>query len=337
MKYNYPVKYALMPIYEMNGWNKGLNSIEPNYEIIGYIVSKCFLIKSSVEYKADGTSKIIYDVVFPYQLSDYRTMIWSKVDPVTNIYNENLNVTSVDCVFSSLKEAKEECETKNNEIIDSLITCALLRPVKSQQEVDNIINNITFEYNDRMSIYRLLELDINKNTEYMSSKEIPKFHKLIEVENGFVKLIPISIYDYITMFENKKFIACNITDEEYDIITKELGTKSFDKIDFIKNRYLLQKKDKRINITDYSKNVVYRHDGIEGIMNFAQDGEVYYLDENMHLYCNENTDDYKMDNSIDPNEFKTVIYTTEKFKDIINAYRGANSIDISEYVRKIQS
>ena len=40
MKYNYPVKYAAMPIIEQVGWSQGLNELERNYDVICYIVSK---------------------------------------------------------------------------------------------------------------------------------------------------------------------------------------------------------------------------------------------------------------------------------------------------------
>ena len=54
MKNNYPIKYAAMPIYEQTGWTHGLNALERNYDVVAYIVSKCYLISERKEYERNG-------------------------------------------------------------------------------------------------------------------------------------------------------------------------------------------------------------------------------------------------------------------------------------------
>lgn len=67
MKYNYPIKYAVMPIYEQVGWCNGLNDLERKYEIVYNIVSKCYVMKMKLLIIfATGKSEKRYDVVFPY-------------------------------------------------------------------------------------------------------------------------------------------------------------------------------------------------------------------------------------------------------------------------------
>ena len=47
MKINYPVKYALMPIIEQVGWTHGLHELERDYDVVYYVVSKCYLINDT--------------------------------------------------------------------------------------------------------------------------------------------------------------------------------------------------------------------------------------------------------------------------------------------------
>ena len=63
MKYNYPVKYAAMPIIEQVGWSHGLNELERNYDVVCYIVSKCYLLSDKTKYKENGKNEKEYEVV----------------------------------------------------------------------------------------------------------------------------------------------------------------------------------------------------------------------------------------------------------------------------------
>ena len=58
---NYPIKYAVLELKERGGWSVGYKDITQ-----GFIVSKCYVIESSIIYNADGSYKTIHRVVFPF-------------------------------------------------------------------------------------------------------------------------------------------------------------------------------------------------------------------------------------------------------------------------------
>lgn len=93
----YPIYYAIEPIY---------NPI--NYEQIGCVVSKCFVLEENKKYFANGAIKADYKVVFPYQ----------EIDAFGNIKLENVipndsNITHVNFIFESYSEAKSKCFLSN--------------------------------------------------------------------------------------------------------------------------------------------------------------------------------------------------------------------------------
>lgn len=52
MKYNYPIRYAVMPVYSEACWD---NNYEPEIEF--YTVSKCFLVGEKIKFYINGTKK----------------------------------------------------------------------------------------------------------------------------------------------------------------------------------------------------------------------------------------------------------------------------------------
>lgn len=106
MKCNYPVKYVAMPIIEQIGWCHGLNELERNYDVVCYIVSKCYLLSDKIKYKENGKSLKEYEVVFPYQKRQYYS--WERVIPEFNLINYACtNSNLVDKVFDNYEEALE--------------------------------------------------------------------------------------------------------------------------------------------------------------------------------------------------------------------------------------
>ena len=103
MKYNYPVKYAAMPIIEQVGWSQGLNELERNYDVICYIVSKCYLLSDKTKYKENGKKEKEYEVVFPYQKGEYHS--WNRVIPSFNVFNHTcMNSNVIEKVFDNYEE-----------------------------------------------------------------------------------------------------------------------------------------------------------------------------------------------------------------------------------------
>ena len=118
MKYNYPVKYAIMPIYEQVGWSSGLHELERNYEGVGNIVSKCYVVSNKVSYLVDGSEKREYEVVFPYQKTDYmRIHDFIRVHPKFNFNGHCINSNIVGKLYDNFDDAKENAEKLNRDIL----------------------------------------------------------------------------------------------------------------------------------------------------------------------------------------------------------------------------
>ncbi len=119
MKYNYPIKYAVMPIYEQVGWRCGLNDLEREYGIVYNIVSKCYVINETTNYFATGNSEKRYGVVFPYN-RDGIYEEWNRVFPSYNEDLQNSNLTTVDNIYDDFDKALENANMKNMEVLEKM-------------------------------------------------------------------------------------------------------------------------------------------------------------------------------------------------------------------------
>ncbi len=118
----YPIKYAVMPIEEQIGWYPGLNELEREYDVVVNIVSKCYVIREEKEYLQDGTFKIKYEVVFPFQKKD-KIYIggFEPVIPEYNFYSQCTNSIFVNQLFNSFDEAQVVADQANEEILHHTI------------------------------------------------------------------------------------------------------------------------------------------------------------------------------------------------------------------------
>lgn len=166
---NYPVKYAAMPIIEQVGWTHGLNELERNYDVVCYIISKCYLLNDSTKYKEDGQVVKDYEVVFPYQRVDYG--IWERTIPSFNLYDDDYctNSNKVDFVFNSYEEALKYTTIKNDELRKKAYVY-----LPYSEDIAEKIQEKKDEFDDKLSKYKMLEqhiffhtndLEINKRTE----------------------------------------------------------------------------------------------------------------------------------------------------------------------------
>ena len=62
---NFPIKYAILELKEKSGYLANYKDI-----VRGYIVSKCWVVESSIKYFSNGESKIFHKVIFPYKSLD---------------------------------------------------------------------------------------------------------------------------------------------------------------------------------------------------------------------------------------------------------------------------
>ena len=121
---NYPVKYAVLEVQEKGGWSVGYQDVTK-----GFIASKCFVVETKVVYGADGKSKVVNKVVFPYEDFHFFEESLSKGNRNLGImnsihYDANNNPYPshvVDELYETFDEAKEKANLCNEKYKTNLI------------------------------------------------------------------------------------------------------------------------------------------------------------------------------------------------------------------------
>lgn len=287
MKYNYPVKYTAMPINEQVGWSPGLHGLEREYEVVCYMVSKCFLISDRTKYKENGKQEKEYEVVFPYQKSifDYR---WERVTPAFN--NRCINSNRVEKVFDSYNKALEYVKKKNEELCDLYISSEKIQ-----------------EFNDRLSRYKLLEQQILDNTSNLDQSHVKVLDELIINSGDKFKIYHSNLYEYLNYLTNSRFIVYSISANQYNKLLEFANNQdSLNISSIIKNATPILYHDYKIN----DKN----------IMIIDKNGNVlYYINEWKTLISNDTQElpDINL-SSLDNNT--ECCFTTETLEDILLSY-----------------
>lgn len=308
MKYNYPVKYAIMPIYEQVGWSPGLHEMERSYEVVGNIISKCYVISEKVSYVEDGSEVKEFEVVFPYRKTDYRKMYdWERVYPEFS-YNRNcINSNKVSEIYDNFDDAKGVVEKLNRDILSYNLGVISFSD-KERRE------NIKKEHEGRMTRFKYLERKIDEETTSMKVNNKSKEQSVIVVFNDCDKILSMSIYSFINLYRNEAFYACNVSSDEYENMIFQIEKKGF-----LSERY---------DTVDYSYNqfrYLLFNDKESGIIRISNcDSEntcgSYYLKNGMLYYS---SDMYPLDKDIEfiRSLHGIKVYTTENYEDIINSYR----------------
>ena len=161
MENKYPIKYALMPMYEQVGWYPSEYRSE-DYGIVCYIVSKCYLIREEKTYFDNGTYKTKYNVVFPFEADLNET--WLRQEPQFNYYGECINSVSVDQIFNNLELAISVKKEKNREIITK--ECAVLHFddnfTEKAKEIEKKYKTKAAYYEQIGDIVRSIDLESNR-------------------------------------------------------------------------------------------------------------------------------------------------------------------------------
>lgn len=277
MRYNYPIKYAPMPIIEQVGWNHGLHELEKDYDVVCYIVSKCFLLSDKTEYKENGKKKKIYEVVFPYQKREYYN--FERVVPSFNIYShECINSIFVEEVFDSYKEALEVVKLKNKKL--------------SQK---NVL--------ERLYRYKMLEQQILVNTFDLDLSKVKELKEVIVKNNGKFKVSFNSIYEYLK-YNYSKSIIYSITLEEYNQLMLLIKNKDISNILSVLNSATPilycdgDMRNKNIMVIDENGNVLHYINEYGSLINDIEQ-KVFNIDLN------------------NINDKINKVYTTETLEDIL--------------------
>ena len=309
MKVNYPIKYATMPIIEQVGWVPGFHEMERDYDVVCYIVSKCYLISDLTKYKENGAAIREYEVVFPYQPSEFSR--WKRVTPEYNlIHGHSTNSNKVDKVFDSYEEALIYATEKNEKLCEKTwvyLPCSKDIMEKIQEKKD--------EFDAKLSEYKVLEEQILLNTSDMIIGKNRKLNNVVRYSNNEAKVLQCSIYGILQLFDNEKFVVYSISDEQYNNLTKLISEGKKETIKSLIGQA-------KCLLTHREKNSVIKLaiEEVPGVYYFKNNSIIY--DEQLGKVID---DDFK---NLD--EDTLVFYTTETIDDLMNSYKKYPEINLRE-------
>ena len=308
MKYNYPVKYTAMPIKEQVGWSHGLHELERDYDVVCYIVSKCYLISDRTNYKENGENEKEYEVVFPYQNGQYNNA-WERVKPSFN--NGCSNSNFVEKVFDTYEDALEFATYKNKKMCNE--ACIYFPYTK---DLYNLISKKTQEFNDRLSRYKLLEQQILSNTSDLEQFSVKELDKLIINSKGKFKVSSSNLYEYLNYSTYSRFIVYSISQEQYSNL-----------LTLINNQDLHD----TLNVTRNASPILY-HDyktNDKNIMVIDKGNILYYIDEWESLISNDRQELPSIELSPTDNKIE-YLFTTETLEDIIRSFNQPKYINLND-------
>lgn len=119
----FPIKYAILEVKEPGGYLTNYQDI-----IRGYIVSKCYVEKSSIQYFSNGNSQIEHTVFFPFSdlkilkesLRNNDTYIGEKNIPRYDANNNPYPVNIVSDLFDTYEDAKIKAQEQNKKLKSQL-------------------------------------------------------------------------------------------------------------------------------------------------------------------------------------------------------------------------
>ncbi len=300
MKNNYPIKYAVVPIMGPTNWACGLNSLEKEYGIESYIVSKCYLVKETKSYNMNGTVDINYHVVFPYRLDQFD--LWKKVEPLFNtLKGDCINSLVVSNVYNNFQEAEQIKNKKNEELFHKSIAGMDLKTLK-----ENYLS-LKEQHNAKISYYDQLENNIEVKLQNLKVDEPVKEQSVIIVDSKPRKS-DISLYEVVDLLKNENFMVYSVSNDEYEQLQqiKHNGKE----LDNFKHTPLLIN-NKELN----EMKLIIQNDKEK----YLQDGKIIdAIDDTFEL----------------PNVYDAIFYTLEDYQDIMKSYHHATRDNDIKLTRK---
>lgn len=152
----YPIKYAIMPLEEQVGWDYG----ERVFDVVAYIVSKCYVIEERKKYLDDGSFEINYEVVFLYARKDNSPYYeFEQAVPNWSIWRKCTNSVFVNELFDSFEEASKVAFKHNTEILRKK-----MRRIAFDGNFENNVSKINSEYQETLHKYKKIEEKIEQET-----------------------------------------------------------------------------------------------------------------------------------------------------------------------------
>lgn len=202
MTNRYQIKYAIMPIL-------GYRQLDSGYGTVFNMVSKCYVV--SEKYLTDGSSTMMYEVVFPYQEFDDFDLC-ERLEPMYDLNGNCNNSKIVSCVFDSYDDAQVVANVANNKIL--LDEIGLL---PFDDNFDRSVSMLRSNNKVSLSRYRMLEQKVNDATSDMAISREPN----IDLDTVLKKVIDSPSEFYIKL-------ADSLTDEECFYLNQLIDGKKCD-------------------------------------------------------------------------------------------------------------
>lgn len=171
---NYPIQYAVLELKTEGGWLVGYKDITQ-----GFIVSKCYVLESSIVYNSDGSNEWVHKVVFPFEniscleVSPMNENIGKENIPSYDACNRPYPVNIVANLFDSYEEAKIIAEEKNEEYKHKLISKAIIENSNQKEKIEILKQ----EFEQKIELCNLFERLVLKATEDMKISELLSTHE----------------------------------------------------------------------------------------------------------------------------------------------------------------
>ena len=109
MKIKLPQKFALIPILDFDRVIGDI--VVKNIRVIGYAVSKCYLVEETTTFNDDGSTNKQYKVQFPFG----EVFLTKDIDMASNnIQREEPTESYVDQIYEDYSSARRECDNINS-------------------------------------------------------------------------------------------------------------------------------------------------------------------------------------------------------------------------------
>ncbi len=324
MKINYPVFYAVMPILEQTGWTLGVNELKRDYNVVGYIASKCFLMEKRTVYSEDGEERMEYEVSFLYQKLDARyPNEWSFVVPRFNIYDQKcITSTVVDRLYKNFADAKKEAIQKNNELLKKL-SYQLVLLGNDFKDFNKRYREQEEKFKEKHEKFAKLENYIETATHFYTPNRKIKNNGILVMMGDSDRVLSESLYDFLRFYDTNTYVVNHVSYEEFLNMKEqilEFGRLSerdaqFD-FSYHRDQYLLfHDKEK-----DYTMLYDFEHPKMSGS----------YIIKDDNLFYRENIIPFPCDGAFYNGKKEIKVYTTENYQDILNSYNLFEPFDYNK-------
>ena len=308
MKLNYPIKYAAMPVeYPEEYYDVSFFGCDEPYKKL-YIVSKCYQISKKEHNLQNGTTKMEYEVVFPYQQVD-KMFQFERREPTYGIKRCNNSVIlegAFDCYEDALKEAERLNQKK-------LIECFQEVNYDSQKEKrTRQLREIALKE------YKKYEKLIEENTnDLLLEKEIKEQSFIrINKKKDKVEIWDMSIYEYFLLSNDWEYVY-HVSKEEYQKMKEQIK-----KLETLDQKYfnpVMSNELKCLAIFNPQKRNMpfFNYDFPLEKGGFCRKGN-YLTEESMEY--DETLPSIPQKSDYDLLESGVIIYTLESYQDILQAY-----------------